>query len=78
MVISCLLLNVVKGTATYCSFTNLNEEDRDPQDEGRDPGQEDGLLRLADGAEVLGLERMHDRVVPLEKIKLLTPATACR
>ena len=42
----------------------LDKEDRYPQDECGDPCSENGLLGLADRAEILGPQRMHDGVVP--------------
>ena len=45
-------------TSTY-----LNEEDRRGKDEGHGPGGQHRLGGLAQGAEVLRAERVHDRVV---------------
>ena len=44
--------------------TNLHEEDGRGEDECHGPGGEHGLLGLAQRAEVLRLERVHDGVVP--------------
>ena len=44
--------------------SNLNPEDRGRKDECGRPGDHDRLLGLADGAQVLGLQRVHDGVVP--------------
>ncbi len=43
---------------------HLHEQDWHPQQQRRQPGEEHSLLGLAHGAEVLGLQRVHDGVVP--------------
>ena len=43
----------------------LYEERRDAEDERGEPREQDGLLGLADGAQVLGLQRVHDGVIPV-------------
>ena len=49
----------------------LNPEDWDCEYEGRSPGDEDCLLGLADGAQVLGLQGVDDGVIPAKvKIKI--------
>jgi hypothetical protein len=46
------------------SLSHLHKEDGDAEEKRGDPGAQDDLARLANGAGVLGPHRVHDCVVP--------------
>ena len=50
-----------------CLLTYLHKDDGNPEYEGRDPCHQDGLPGLANSAQILGLQRVHDGVVPVRK-----------